>query len=177
MRTRSPLFILLFFAISSSSYSQVDTILNNLVSRYPIEKVYVHYDKDFYVAGETIWFKAYFNSNGMPSNLSTSFYLQLSDGKGNIIVTKKYPILGATSKGNIELPDSLTEGNYYVTAATATILGFGRELVHNKNFYILNPTRKPVATAAAKKTNQLKFLPGEWQSCRWHSNSGRFPGY
>src|SRR5262245_55931619 len=71
----------------------VEGMLGRL-AKNPAEKIYIHYDKDYYVAGETFWFKAYLYSNGLPSTISNNFYLQLIDGDGKIIATKKYPVRG-----------------------------------------------------------------------------------
>src|SRR5258705_5796810 len=91
---------------------KIDSALNVLATQHPTEKIYIQYDKDYYVAGETIWFKAYLYSDGNPSGMSTNLYLQFTDNKGRIIFNQKYPAPGAVAKGNIDIPDSLPQGNY-----------------------------------------------------------------
>ena len=77
--TLVPVFLLVFPFIPVAQ--NVDAALHTLATKHPTEKIYIHYDKDYYVAGETIWFKAYLYSNGQPSDLSYNFYLQLTDSK------------------------------------------------------------------------------------------------
>src|SRR5215213_11123257 len=108
--------------MTGMAFSQnIDAALAKLAAN-PVEKIYIHYDKEYYVAGETIFFKAYFYSDGRPSALSNNLYLQFTDGEGRIVTTKKFPVLGAVSKGSISLPDSLPHGNYYLRALTPIML-------------------------------------------------------
>src|SRR4051812_22400174 len=95
----------------------VSAALSRLATN-PIEKTYIQFDKEFYVSGETIFFKAYLYTEGKPSALSNNFYLQFTDSRGGIISSKKYPVQGATAKGSIQIPDSLPQGNYFVRAVT-----------------------------------------------------------
>ena len=55
------------------------------------EKIFIHFDRPYYTAGETIWFKAYLYNNGLPSMISNEFFLQLEDGSGKIISKMQYP--------------------------------------------------------------------------------------
>src|SRR5688572_15336870 len=146
MRSLKPSFgLALILATSTAVNAQhIDSVLNVLATNYPAEKVYIHYDKDSYIAGETIWFKAYFSSDGLPSVLSTSFYVELSDSKGRVVSNKIYPVLGAAVRGNIELPDSLPQGNYYLKGSTPAIANYGNEFIYNKDIIVFNPTSKNV---------------------------------
>src|ERR1700749_2411392 len=67
MKFRIYLFTLLFAVITFSSFAQTDTaflsrVSSSLLDRAtirPVEKVYLHLDKPYYIPGDTIWFKAY----------------------------------------------------------------------------------------------------------------------
>ncbi len=41
--------------------------LEKFINHYPQEKVYLHLDKDYYAAGETIWFSGYVTLNDLPA--------------------------------------------------------------------------------------------------------------
>ena len=41
----------------------IDSLVNILDTRFPQEKIYLHFDKAYYNAGETIWFKAYLTAS------------------------------------------------------------------------------------------------------------------
>ncbi len=136
---------------------KIEPALNTMVTQFQPEKVYIHYDKEYYVAGETMWFKAYLYSNGKPSGSSNNFFVQLTDSKGNIVATKKYPVFGAMAKGNIDLPDSLPQGNYYLRALTPGMLNYEEDFIYKKNIFIFRPGAASVAKVTPNVS--LKFFP------------------
>ena len=149
-----------FFLVSVFSLhaQHIDSALTVLSTQFPTEKIYIHYDKEYYVAGETIWFKAYLYSDGKPSGISNNFYLQFIDTKGNIISNHKYPVLGATAKGNISIPDSLPQGNYYIRALTPDMLNYEESFVYKKNIFIFRPGTTPGGTKPSQ-TVSVQFFP------------------
>lgn len=150
--------VLLLTLLSNSAGQKMDSVLNRLATEFPQEKMYIHYDKEYYVAGETIWFKAYFYSNGKPSGLSNNFYLQFTDIKGKMIAENRYPVMGAVAKGSIRIPDSLPQGNYYVRALTPNMLNAGEPFVYKKNIFVFKPSSKK-ETAVEAQNVSLQFFP------------------
>ncbi len=151
--------ILLF--LSPAGAQQADAALARLTAQFPAEKIYIHYDKEYYVAGETIWFKAYLYSNGAPSGLSNNFYLQLINDKGRIISHAKYPVKGATIKGNIDLPDSLDQGYYHIRALTPQMLDANPGFLYSKDLFVFNPSGKKMNNTNLVKPGSvsLQFFP------------------
>ncbi len=45
--------------LGSALGQSLDSSLNIYSSQYPQEKLHIHFDKDTYLPGETIWMKAY----------------------------------------------------------------------------------------------------------------------
>ncbi len=150
---------LLLFSISAAAQKKIDSALNRLTSQPPGEKVYIHYDKTYYVAGETAWFKAYLYNNNAPSDLSYNFYLQLLDSKGEIIITQKYPVKGATVSGSINIPDSLPQGNYIVRAATPAMLNSNPDFLYLKNLFVFNPSAKESSRPVPVLPLSVRFFP------------------
>ena len=122
------------------------------------EKIYIHFDRPYYTAGETIWFKAYLYNNGFPSMLSNEFYLQLEDGSGKIVCKKKYPISGASVSGNVSLSDTLLQGYYVIKAITKSIVNDDLQFKYNKNIFIFNPGAVAAKNVVAKKGISLQFF-------------------
>ncbi|MGB5028237.1 MAG: hypothetical protein WBO38_07020, partial [Chitinophagaceae bacterium] len=147
--------MLVFFSLQAQKIDSALTVLN---TQFPTEKIYIHYDKEYYVAGETIWFKAYLYNDGKPDAVSNNFYLQFIDAKGNIISSGKYPVVGATARGNISIPDSLPQGNYYIRALTPAMLNNDESFVYKKNIVIFKPGVTPAA-AKLSQTVSLQFFP------------------
>jgi CarboxypepD_reg-like domain/TonB-dependent Receptor Plug Domain len=84
------------------------------------EKAYLHFDKPYYAAGDTIYFKAYVTSGGEHelSGLSGVLNVDLINDKNNIERSIKLKLLDGVAWGEFALPDSLQKGNYRVRAYT-----------------------------------------------------------
>lgn len=67
---------------------KITQALEQYSKRFPQEKVYLHLDKDYYAAGETMWFKAYVLLQGQPSLSATNLYVELVDKSGNVVSKK-----------------------------------------------------------------------------------------
>jgi hypothetical protein len=145
--------------IFQTSAQKIDSALNVLVTQHPSEKIYIHYDKEYYVAGETIWFKAYLYSNGKPSGVSTNLYLQFTDSKGRVIFNKQYPAFGAVAKGNIDIPDTLPQGNYYIRALTAGMLNYDEGLIYKKNVFVFKGSTSSISGNSESQNVSLQFFP------------------
>mgnify|MGYP001582541096 CR=1 FL=1 len=151
---------LLLAVVFHTSAQKIDSALNVLATQHLSEKIYIHYDKEYYVAGETIWFKAYLYSDGKPSGISSTLYLQFADSKGRVIFNKKYLASGAVAKGNIDIPDSLPQGNYYIRAFTAGMLNYEETFIYTKNIFVLKPSATNAPPSANISQNvSLQFFP------------------
>jgi hypothetical protein len=155
--------IVVFFVISSwlgVSAQKIDSALNMLATQDPREKIYIQYDKEYYVAGETIWFKVYLYSDGKPGGMSSNLYIKFTDSKGQVILNKQYPVLGAVARGNIDIPDSLSQGNYYIRAFTTGMLNYDEAFIYTKNIFVLNPSVMKIARVPEEsKQVSLQFFP------------------
>jgi hypothetical protein len=153
-------FICCFLSLSGLMAQKLDAALHKLVREYPDERIHLHMDKDFYIAGKSAWFKAYLYGNNLPSVLSTNFYLQLLDKDGKLIKEEYWPVTGATVAGSISLPDSLPKGNYWLRAFTPWMMNFGEEFAFHRPLYIINTTvARDKATPVQNKKLALNFYP------------------
>jgi hypothetical protein len=142
-----------------STAQNFETALNKMAAQHSPEKIYIHYDKEFYVAGETIWFKAYFYNDGKPSAEANNLYLQFTDSKGHIVSNKMFPVSGAVARGNIDIPDSLPQGNYYIRALTAEMLNYEEAFIYKKNIFIFHPSASAVKEKLPAQNVSLQFFP------------------
>jgi hypothetical protein len=136
-----------------------DAALNVLATQHQPEKIYIHYDKEYYVAGETIWLKAYLYSNGKPSAFANNLYLQFANDMGQVISNKKIPILGAVAKGSITIPDSLPQGNYYLRALTPEMLNYDEAFIYKKNIFVFKPYTSGKNEKTQPQNVQVQFFP------------------
>jgi len=142
--------ILLFSARTFSQQSPVDA-LKKYYEEYPEEKVYLWFNKTAYVAGETIWFKAYLFSGYEQSFISSSLFVELYDAEKKLISTKLLPVISGVSEGSIDLDNKLTEGVYFIRAYTTWMLNFNEKLQYIQPLLIYN-------TSSSKKLSLDRSL-------------------
>jgi hypothetical protein len=77
--------IIFFICTAGHLYAQLkdSAALSFYSDNFPQEKVHLHTDKEGYLPGETIWFKAYIMADELPSSFSTNFYADLLDAGAN----------------------------------------------------------------------------------------------
>lgn len=100
------------------------------------EKIYIHFDKDIYLPGETVWFKAYVFNNNQLSILSTVFYTAIYDASGKLIQNKKYPIFNGEANGDFELADSLETSSLQFVAFTGLMWQIDSNKLYEKTITV-----------------------------------------
>jgi hypothetical protein len=147
-----------FFLFITSKAQKPEEWLNRLSAKSPIEKVYLHFDRDNYLAGETAWFKAYLQSAYLPDTISTVLYVELLNRSSSVITRKILPVLLGVSNGQLEIPDTLITGNYLVTAYTPTMLNNGNDFIFRKSVFIYGKKNdQPVSLSP--RSVKLHFFP------------------
>jgi hypothetical protein len=159
MLRRIFLFIISVPFFSLSSAQQPDEVLIKWSEQSPIEKVSLHLDREIYLAGETIWFKAYLFSEFLPDTISTSLYVELVDENSKIIIRKVYPVFFYSSRGQIELPDSLQGGKYFIRAYSPTMLNQRPEFIYKHGIVIFSNKNRMAAAKQNEKFIRLEFFP------------------
>jgi len=120
------------------------THLEKWTSEYPQEKVYLHFDKPYYTAGDDIWFKAYVTV-GPQHHLSTlngALNVELIDDKDSVKQAIKLPLIAGLAYGDIALSDTLQEGNYRIRAYTRWMRNAGPDYFFDKTIHIGNAINK-----------------------------------
>lgn len=132
--------------------------LDTLNSRYPDEKIFIHYDKENYIAGETIWFKTYITAGYIPTLYSTTVSIDLMTSSGDIISKKVLPIINGVAAGNIDIDTSVANGNYIIRAYTPLMMAAGESKCYNHTLAIFN-TKKKGQTQSEPQIFQTYLLP------------------
>ena len=114
-------FLFILWGLSVSGQKPED-LLTNWSDKSPVEKVYLHLDKDNYIAGETVWFKSYLYSDFYPDTISTTLYVELLNGSSVPISVKILPVVYGNTKGQFELPDTLATGYYFIRAYSLCLI-------------------------------------------------------
>jgi len=164
----------LFFLLPTSVFSQAahqslnDKITGALLrnAARPVEKAYLQFDKPYYAAGDTIYFKAYvtLGERHRLSDQSGVLHVDLINPYNKIDQSIKLQLVNGLASGDFSLPDSLPRGRYRVRAYTRLMSGedepafFECELpVNNINTQHIsaNPSIK---NGTAAKTD-IQFFP------------------
>ncbi len=120
----------------------LENSLENYTKNNLQEKLYVHTDKNFYIANEICWLKIYnvdaiFNK---PLNISKVAYLELIDINGKAVWQEKIALKEGTGNGSILIPSVIATGNYTLRAYTNWMKNFNASFFFEKKISILNPS-------------------------------------
>lgn len=140
--------VLSIFAVAATLFAftfnedLADTIVNQFnkyADKYPQEKAYLHLDKPYYTAGETIWLKAYLieAATNILDTASIPLNIELIDNQLGMVINKKILKLeGGVAAGDFDLPDSLHSGYYSLRAYTNWMRNFDEKLMFSKDFKV-----------------------------------------
>ena len=121
------------------------------------ESVYLHTDKDNYLPGDAIWFKAYFMNNGMLASQHTNLYAAIYDQQGKLIQQKKYPIIDGNASGDFTIPDTLADNYLELAVFTKAQLRNGGDPKYFKRLRLYKKNYSPVASQ--QKDVSLDIFP------------------
>ncbi|TAH01068.1 MAG: hypothetical protein EAZ15_07890 [Sphingobacteriales bacterium] len=170
------LILFLFITICQPCFSQTklgtDSLANALhflAQKEAPENIYLQTSKGIYESGEDLWFKAYVldAQSFAPSTLSQTLYLQLVNENTKIALwQEKYEVQNGFADGQVYLPDSLSEGIYFLEgyAANSFYASKGQFTALRKVRIVKNyksiTTSSRVATPERKKTDiQFSVFP------------------
>ena len=156
------LFILIYHlsANAQTDGSVLTQIINKtakLYNNYPIEKVYLHFDKPYYAVGDTMWFKAYLTlDHHQPSTLSKIIYVDVVGARDTVITSLKLQVKNSVAWASIPLSQyTFKKGNYHVIAYTTWMNNAGPAYFFNKNIAIGNAISNDLYTQVSLKTSNI----------------------
>ena len=126
------------------------------------ENIYVHTDKDFYLAGEILWFKLYTVDAFFqrPLDMSKLAYVEVLDQAGKPVLQAKIALQSGEGNGSFYLPATLGSGHYQLRAYTNWMKNAGPESFFKKNITVINSQKiyiPPVQKEVRKY--DLQFFP------------------
>jgi hypothetical protein len=161
MKTFKPIFNLHFKVISSAnklmvaavctflfclclkSYAQID--INSIDCRLQCylsgtEKVFLHLNKDTYISGEEVLFKAYLTKGPdfKPDTLCKVLYMVVKNCNNQIINGLRLNLNRGTCQGHFQLPDTLATGYYTISAFTNRMRNFSHDLYFTSRIFVGN---------------------------------------
>jgi hypothetical protein len=108
------------------------------------EKLFVHTDKPFYMAGEIIWFKVYATDAqfNQPFDFSKISYVEILTRENKPVLQAKVALNNGTGNGSFQLPYSVNTGNYILRAYTNWMKNGSAEFYFDKDLTIVNALKK-----------------------------------
>ncbi|MBO9684373.1 MAG: hypothetical protein J7502_17190, partial [Flavisolibacter sp.] len=129
-----------------------------MATTHSAEKVYLHYDKSSYYAGETIWFKAYLMEGIFPAAQTKTLYVDWIDEKGTVLSHTVSPVVDAATNGQFDVPAEYKGDFVHVRAYTKWMLNFDTAFLYSKDIRILPKEASSKKTLAAV-TPSLQLFP------------------
>ncbi|MBS1599917.1 MAG: hypothetical protein JST75_16945 [Bacteroidetes bacterium] len=126
------------------------------------EKLFVHTDKPFYVAGDIMWFKVYYVDGNFnkPLDLSKIAYLEVLNKDQKPVLQAKIAMKDGSGEGSFFIPLSLNSGNYKLRAYTNWMKNFSQDFYFEKNITIVNSLKNLGEKTADSATGyDIGFFP------------------
>lgn len=140
--------LLICIAFALKLYSQEATVaekFNVYASKAIQEKLFVHTDKELYIAGEIMWFRIYY-VNGTTHELlqlSKIAYVDILNENNKVVLEGKISLEEDKSGGSFYLPVNLGTGNYTLRAYTGWMKNFDQNYFFQKKVVIINTLKAP----------------------------------
>lgn len=135
---------------------------NNYTEQHLTEKIYLHTDRNFYIPGEIVWFKAY--TINETSNQSSAFskvaYVDVINENNKPFLQAKIALNEGLGNGSLYLPGNFPSGKYKIRAYTNWMKNFDAAYYFEKSITIVNTLTSaglPATDTAIKY--DIQFFP------------------
>ena len=122
------------------SFSGIEEAFLTQLAIFPQEKIHVHTDRNYYVPGEKIWFRAYVTDavTHQSPTLSRFVFAELIDARDSLVSRVMIRPENEQFYGHIFLSEIIPEGNYTFRAYTRYMENMGDDYFFKKNIRIGN---------------------------------------
>jgi len=163
--------IVLLSSVYGCSYAQrkyfIDSLNHSMLEQlsiYPQEKLHIHNDKAWYIAGEKIFFRAWLVDafTNQPSALSEYVYAELLNTSDSVVAKVKIGKNDGYFSGYIPIPEDVFEGNYTICAYTQYMRNTGVDNVFRKQVFVGQPVEKYKFSVAKQRDAEdydVTFFP------------------
>ncbi|WP_121809415.1 TonB-dependent receptor plug domain-containing protein [Mucilaginibacter kameinonensis] len=133
--------------------------LQTLSADKAIEKPYLHFDKPYYNAGDTLYFKAYVTLGEQHelSKLSGILHVDLISPTGSLLKSISLQLANGLAVGDFSLPNTLPGGSYRIRAYTKWMLNNGQVNFFDRRININNGP--PAGNKAGIAKAGVEFFP------------------
>ncbi len=165
-RINVPVALLLISFSSIAQEGQLDSIQSRFQryeAQHVSEKVFVHTDRTFYLAGESVWFSIYVvdaNSH-RPLGASGIVYVEIINKAMKPVWQSGIAVKDGYGNGSLIVPLSFLSGHYTLRAYTNWMKNQSPDYFFHQDITIVNTFKSSVAedTTTRSKTIDLQFFP------------------
>ena len=125
------------------------------------EKIFVHTDKTFYLAGEIIWFKIYCvdESFSKPAGISKVAYVEVISEDQRAVMQAAIAMEDGAGNGSLIIPSALVSGNYKLRSYTSRMRNFSANYYFEQPLTIVNTLKSPQLRSSAPAAYHVDFFP------------------
>lgn len=152
------------FAPALGQHAHVDTLLKKFNDFREVtlqEKVFAHVNQNFFLTGETLWFKVYVvdGTEHRPLDMSKVAYAEVLDKTNFPVLQTKIKLTDGRGDGSFFLPASLSSGQYKLRVYTSWMKNFSPEYYFDETFSLVNPFVAPDPITKSTTTYSIDFFP------------------
>lgn len=158
-------YVFLSLAVNANAQLGLDSIVSNIetqVASFPIEKIYVHTDRPYYVVGDDIWMSTYVvNGNDHKEDpVSSLAYVELLSPERKVIASRHVQLDGKFGSAVIKTDQELVPGKYIIRAYTNYMLNYLYEFAYSKEIMLFGKGDYPSENnQAVGQPIRLRFYP------------------
>lgn len=128
------------------------------------EKLYMHVDRNYYLAGDILWFSIYVTDAMLhqPLDMSKVAYVEILDDHNAAALQAKVSLIKGKGNGSFSLPVSLSSGHYKIRAYTNWMKNAGADYFFEKEVTIVNTQKSRELPETAVHTDSepdIRFFP------------------
>ncbi len=150
---------------SGSSNNPFLKALHGQMKRYsnynPIEKVFLHTDKDLFSSGELLWFSAYvvLGPDHLYISASKVLHVDLIGPNADIILSQTHELVNGRGSGSLQLPKNLPDGSYQIRSYTQWMRNYDSDFFFTKNLEVLHEAGRTRTPERSEDKIDLQFFP------------------
>jgi len=144
---------LFFLFFSSTCVAQnIDSMMNVYADGSATERIHIHFDKNIYNKGETVWYKAYLIQGRDTGLASMNIYLEWYGSDGKSLRQSVSPIILSAASGSFEIPINYAGDFLEIRAYTKWMLNDDPAFLYRRQLLINHPSVKTTSPPVSKTT-------------------------
>lgn len=145
-------------ALQTEKQSNLPQLFDAYTQAYFQEKVYLHTDKDAYLAGEMMWMRGFRTDAATlsPYYYSGLMYIEIRNPENQMMHRMQIIRTDSVFQASFKIPNGWPTGNYKLIAFTNWMQNFDDDFYFKKNFFVYNASDNNVVSNVSYTPNPEK---------------------